>query len=1631
MKKFLLLLIIVFAATHQLYSQVYRNEWIDHSKTYYKFKLHLGFDNVGNPVRRGWVRIDKATLDAASLGSVPAEQFQLWRDGQEVTLYTSVETGVMGSGDYIEFWGEINNGKLDNDLYRDPEFQLSDIWSLQTDTAAYFLTVNPTGSNKRFVTTANNVTGTTLDPTMYYMATWEYTHRAGVNPGFAAQAAQPLYSSSYDRGEGFTTRSIRPENSSCGQYSLTLPSFGTLQPYLNGPANMTLRINAVGNANNARTVLVKMNGDTVSHFQMDYFYDAKVEELVPVSKIAGGTFSLEYNDESPVDCDEFKLAKTQLIYPHSLDVNGASQLALTLPISYTGHYLKFYNVNYTTVPPVLYDLTNGKRYVGDISVADTVQFVTDGLLTASDFVLISPETVTTTTVSGLVTRNFVDYSNINNQGNYIIISNPLLYGTSAADNYVEQYRAYRNSDKGGSYISQVVDINDITDQFAWGIKKHPLSIRNFLRYARANFANPPLFVFLIGKGVNYIDYRQNEDQPDAETLNLVPTWGHPASDNLLSAEDNSSAVPQTPIGRLSAVTPDEVGAYLQKVMQYDSLQNDTIHTVESRSWMKNVLQIAGTNDYSISLQLDAYLDRYKTTLQDSAFGAHVKNYNKIDDPSGYTQSVKDFTNTYESGASIVTYFGHSSATNLDFSLDNPDKYNNAYRYPFFIVNGCDAGSFFNYDPVRFSIKSTISEKFILEPQRGAIGYLATTGFGVVNYLDSFTRKFMKAIALTQYSHSTGEIVKAGIADALNSTGLLDFYARIHSEQYNLHGDPAVKITVTTKPDYIIEQPQIIVSPSFISVADDSFHIKLRVYNAGTKNNDSVSVTLKRQYPNGTFADPIVRKLKAIATVDSLTLALPIVSNRDKGINTLTVVIDEENAIDEITKENNTATTTVLILDEEIRPVYPYNYQIVNNAGFKFSASTANPMDSSKTYVIEVDTTTFFNSPLKYTATQTSKGGVVTFNNGMTLQDSTTYYWRVARQEPTPHWNAYSFTYKNAAITGFEQRDFYQHTESDYNRILLDSSSRSYMYDKKVNNLFMLHSIYPTSGTEDQQFSIQVNGSGIIASACLGASVIVNVFDTLTFKPWKNETNPFGAEPTCETTRQYNFEYYYINSDGRDSAMKFINSIPDGLYVAVRLIYDGDEVFADEWMNDTTINGSGISLYHTLKAQGLPIDSFNSPRTFGFIFKKNDAAHFTPQYAFSQGLFDRITMSVDCITNDTLGYITSPKFGRSKQWKRAKWQGAGNPNNFEWVSLIGVNTSGGETTLMTFDSTQKDVDISAISTQQYPFLKLQMKNQDSVTAQPYQLKHWSVESDLVPDGAIAPNLFLSIPDTAGIASALASDTLSVAVAFKNVSEVNLDSLDVKVVLYSFHGTSDTISLPKLKPIVAGDTVIINAAINITGKPEGLYNMLLLVNPNGAVPEQFSFNNFLYKYVYLKTDIVFPVQLLDFAAKANRNTVLTTWKVTNEINFKQYEVQHGTNGTEFKKIGAVEARGIGNGTGDYNFTHTNPVIGKNYYRLRLINADGSYTYSPVRMVVFNPEASVNVYPNPVKEQLHVQVFTNVPGRKFTARLLTAFGQQLYTGTFSGSLDINMKSLPQGTYILLVDDGLSIQTMKVQKL
>jgi hypothetical protein len=324
----------------------------------------------------------------------------------------------------------------------------------------------------------------------------------------------------------------------------------------------------------------------------------------------------------------------------------------------------------------------------------------------------------------------------------------------------------------------------------------------------------------------------------------------------------------------------------------------------------------------------------------------------------------------------------------------------------------------------------------------------------------------------------------------------------------------------------------------------------------------------------------------------------------------------------------------------------------------------------------------------------------------------------------------------------------------------------------------------------------------------------------------------------------------------------LDLIPDGYYVVARncsyytdAIPGANNTYASTWKGDTSYLGHGNSMYHRLLAQGFTtIDSFYKPRAFVFVYKKNRISTFTPKFIFSIDIYDAINLSVDCITPDTLGFMSSPQFGPARAWKQLKWRGSGEASGGDvaTVDLVGIKNDGTQTTLFSGLSTsQQDFDISSINATTYPYVKIRLRTQDSIHFTPYQLRYWRLTYVPVPEGAIAPNIFLKTKDTLEV-----GEPLDFKVAFKNISDAAFDSLKIKMVITDKNNVPHIIPVPRRRPLPVNDTLQLASLIN-TSNLAGINTMYVEANPDNDQAEQFHFNNFAYRNFYVKPDSLNPL------------------------------------------------------------------------------------------------------------------------------------------------------------------------------
>jgi hypothetical protein len=180
---------------------------------------------------------------------------------------------------------------------------------------------------------------------------------------------------------------------------------------------------------------------------------------------------------------------------------------------------------------------------------------------------------------------------------------------------------------------------------------------------------------------------------------------------------------------------------------------------------------------------------------------------------------------------------------------------------------------------------------------------------------------------------------------------------------------------------------------------------------------------------------------------------------------------------------------------------------------------------------------------------------------------------------------------------------------------------------------------------------------------------------------------------------------------------------------------------------------------------------------------------------------------------------------------------------------------------------------------------------------------------------------------------------------------------------------------------------------------------------------------------------PIMLSGFTATCQSAAVLLQWQTQQEINSDYIEVQAGTDGSTWTALGQLKARGNIFTTQQYTFTD-NTGNGRKYYRLKLVDLDGSFRYSPVYKVGCDiKDFSVTTFPNPVTINADI-IFNGLQKKQVRIELLNAAGQLVYS-EYIGAVgnykrhSIAMTGFATGTYYLRTRaEGDYIKTIAIQK-
>ena len=1420
MIKRLLVLCVMILISLQMRAQTYGNEWINYSQYYYKIKI----------AQNGVFRIDSATLANAGipLGTINPKNFQLFHNGLQQFIYIEGESdNVFNSSDFIEFYAQKNDGVLDSSLYVNTGFVPNPFYSLINDTAVYFLTWNSSVLNNR-MQVETDIAFSSYVPDDYFIRDEVLDFHNGYYEGETDNVGGT--DARYTKAEGWFDANVINLG---GSVSYNVP---TSNVYSAGPNSIITTV-AVGASKDAAIILtdhelkIEYNSNLLVDTLFKGYAANKFVKAVPSINLGAAFTNFLYSSiNSGFTSNRTAVSYINVKYPHTLNLENKNSYLFYVPenLSQTKSFFAFTNFSASGAVRV-YDLTNAKR----------INVVTDG---SNDSVLIAnsgADKKCFITSDGFISSvlslqpvgpsaQFVDYALMAVDSAYIIVTHQSLM--SAA----QDYKNYRSTNMFGGFHNVVVaEIDQLYDQFAYGVVKSPLSIRGFSKFLLNSFPSPPKNLFLIGKAYHMALLRTD---PAYYALDLVPSFGNPSSDNLFTAGLSGGVViPAIATGRLAAKSIVDVDTYLNKVQQYEN----TV-TNPPAEWMKNVLHFGGGTTSYEQLAFKTYLNAYETTIEDTLYGGVVSTFLKTSSSPISINTSDTLQQFMDNGVSLMTFFGHASGSGFDLSIDDITSYNPLPgHYPFMIANGCYSGDI-------HSTELTTSENYVINPNKGMIGYLASVGLGVPYALNMYSSVFYKQTANSNYGKSVGSAIKNVIA--LNELAALsDPILMATCNEMTLHADPAIVINAHKKPDYKITNSDVFFD--LTKPAPDSIVIYVVRTNLGRASNDSIFTQAYRTFPDGSnqtyLSFSIAPKFK-----DTIAIKIPWDFSKDIGLNKVRITLDYFNRVDELNETNNATTDiTFMISGGDIVPIYPYEFAIIPKDTVTLKASTADMFAPIRDYVFQIDTTDTFGSPLMETSPLISSvGGVISWKPSFNFDPTLVYYWRVSPDSTSAtssfKWRESSFQYIPDK-RGWEQAHFFQFKNDRYQYVNFNRPLRKFDFVNDIKSLQCNNGI--SSYINWMNVNYKINGSLEYVSSWAIPGFTLAVFDPVSnicvksisvgggFSQFGSYTySPIGTpENACD--------FFDTDSVNRAKITNFImNDIPNGFNV---LAYSQDY---------HSIPSYEESLYLAFESLGSSqIRTVPSQRSYILYGTKGDPIGSAAEL-IADSLNSFIQLDTALISNWNEGSISSPVIGPAFSWDSLSWKqhtidGLSSDDSI-FVQLIGIMPDGSEDTLANFNSSQLDIGNlgTYANASVYPNIRLVAYMRDDTLNTPPQLERWQVMYTPVPEAAINPALAYFAKDSVD-----EGDNIIVHLPIQNISEYTFS--DSLLVTYWIED-ANRINHPlpsKLKKNLFAPSEIIMDTINVnTNSYPGTNALWVEVNPIHPIDtldlpktqlEQYHFNN----------------------------------------------------------------------------------------------------------------------------------------------------------------------------------------------
>jgi hypothetical protein len=179
---------------------------------------------------------------------------------------------------------------------------------------------------------------------------------------------------------------------------------------------------------------------------------------------------------------------------------------------------------------------------------------------------------------------------------------------------------------------------------------------------------------------------------------------------------------------------------------------------------------------------------------------------------------------------------------------------------------------------------------------------------------------------------------------------------------------------------------------------------------------------------------------------------------------------------------------------------------------------------------------------------------------------------------------------------------------------------------------------------------------------------------------------------------------------------------------------------------------------------------------------------------------------------------------------------------------------------------------------------------------------------------------------------------------------------------------------------------------------------------------------------------PILISDFTGQAQNTQTVLSWDITSVDNGKDIVILRSSDGINFDSIGVVNVDGQVSLLGQHTFDDQSPLPGKNYYRLHLVNTDGTSSFSTIVGVTFGQAAAasnITILGNPLTNELRLSGLTGEKGMVVIYDAMGRIMQEASTEGVTGILSISCQNLRAGQYFAKIIQNNAVQTLAFIKL